>query len=66
MTLYPRMPKRPKRREHYTDCRARETQDGRDCTCLERDDAAWEDEGDRRYDAWKDDGGDRRGARGEE
>lgn len=49
----PRMPKRPRRTAHYVDCVAAETQDGRDCNCVERDDAAWDAEGERRYDSWK-------------
>ena len=47
------MPKRPKLIHHYEDCATAETQDGEDCNCIEREDAEWEAEGERRYDAWK-------------
>ena len=49
----PRMPRRARTVECFEDCQAQVTGNPADCACGDRDDAAYEAEGDRRYDAWK-------------
>ena len=51
---FPRPPRRPRELRCYPDCPAQETADPRDCTCAERDDAAYDAECERRLDAWRD------------
>lgn len=54
MSLFPRAPHRPRDVRCFDDCPAHETGNPADCTCAERDDAAYDAECERRLDQWRD------------
>jgi len=50
--MLPRGPKRPREITCFSDCEAQYTENPGDCHCVERDEAAYENECERRLSAW--------------